>query len=1143
MVVGMTPAKILPDEKAAGRSSVKNNLPQPQLSKNFQTYTGQIFGGTLTAEPVPKTSRSNSPSPQDWKLTWKGPQGQFTTTVPLQGQFGPRQLENGSYAKKIIGQWIKTRPMQAAPQWASEALKVVQGLPVTLNALDPRLGLVAGPPSNLWDQGINGLADFLGRGVGRLSMLTPWKIPPSTPLQQQFSQHRGSVALHAITRAGIPIDAQGRIQLPNDAAGGQLLAYLLAQTGQAGDPNGRGLSNVVKGSLALNKGLAKEYGLSPEFIQGLKESEKKMAEGELLNVANTLANLGVMQARRTPQIKKLEASALVPVNQTPDRVQAAASLPLALAKLKEFTAQVKGAIENNNRTQLTHLRQNINHALGETTSLWKESGRIGTEEFQLTQVAAQQALVRIDGAIKSNVNQPPEKNPVLPPGVSTSSNPVNTQASNNIVPAKEIKKPTEKNPTINLDWLTIDGSQLNLKITSPENLVRAIQIHFGKENPRKAAFEVLVFSRFLKKQNLALYNHPTVQGALQAVLNSSSASKVPEIISVARIPVVLNSLNSSGGLPNRNPEIPIKPSGKLAPLPPKSLIPTISRQDLLLLWESWIARPNIEPSEAEMRSLVQALILLGPPEGRKWASHASIKSGPINQIEKNVVSALAKAINQIENHDLARLGAKTIEILRVDIIYRESLSEYAIGTKNRQNLMIREGYIPGYADPFQPAISKLTQASDLARKSVIVDLTGNPIDPRRPLKKNVGPGLVISGQKIPDDLYTQIGLASRKHIFAIPDIHGNYVFFRGAIIFSAKQVESLKFNIEDVIVVQLGDLLNKGYQPARVVELMKTIKEISNSISDSEFNQLIDKYKKDGDLYNALKTLRGARVVALRGNHEELANYALHMVKDTPNRDYSSKVHEMFRKGFDNTATSYLNDINPEFSLSGKEKEFMQEALKAYPVWSKNKNSWEWKGPEAIHKNQAPSDTDAQIFWNRYKAIWIDKILQKSGHLDFFKGLSAAYEVPYDGGNALFTHGGFPTTQENLQQLINHLENGAPLPDDVLSDILWLRGLTNPELIEKINKIRGNKYETSFHGHTMSGMPVRGKSNNSADFYQQNISLDAGFGTNSLAMLHIQPNGLAVIIVAKRTSRGLVYEAVSLSDSPGLGTKELPNRF
>ena len=228
-------------------------------------------------------------------------------------------------------------------------------------------------------------------------------------------------------------------------------------------------------------------------------------------------------------------------------------------------------------------------------------------------------------------------------------------------------------------------------------------------------------------------------------------------------------------------------------------------------------------------------------------------------------------------------------------------------------------------------------------------------------------------------MYTQIGLASRKHIFAIPDIHGNYVLFRGAIIFSAKQVESLKFNIEDVIVVQLGDLLNKGYQPGRVVELMKTIKEISNSRSDSEFNQLIDKYKKDGDLYNALKTLRRARVVALRGNHEELTNYALHMVKDTPNRDYSSKVHQMFGKGYDNTITSYLNDINPEFALPGKEKEFMQEALKAYPVWSENKNSWEWKGPEAIHKNQAPSDTGAQIFWNRYKVIWIDKILQKSG--------------------------------------------------------------------------------------------------------------------------------------------------------------------
>ncbi|MFN9747849.1 MAG: pentapeptide repeat-containing protein, partial [Burkholderiales bacterium] len=66
-----------------------------------------------------------------------------------------------------------------------------------------------------------------------------------------------------------------------------------------------------------------------------------------------------------------------------------------------------------------------------------------------------------------------------------------------------------------------------------------------------ALIKVANISKYLKDQNPALYKHPDVQGALQAVLNSSSGSKVPEITSEApanltskgSVPAVVNSLN------------------------------------------------------------------------------------------------------------------------------------------------------------------------------------------------------------------------------------------------------------------------------------------------------------------------------------------------------------------------------------------------------------------------------------------------------------------------------------------------------------------------------------------------------------------------------------------------------------------------
>ena len=301
-----------------GGKPVLPKVPEPQALK---TYQAQIYGGTVTARPLPLSADGR----QRWSVQWEGRQGITNVEVQLKGQFGSRQLANGSYTKNAIGNFVngvnqhwaqvsrqeaqnaqntqsaRTQPSASEQRtWAAQAAQTVQNLPspavapVQLNALDPALGLAKGPPKDWVSQGLTGFANGLGNLVGDLAGL-----PEDSDKQKRFAHHRASVALHDLTKANIPVNDQGRFNLPNTEEAGRFFAALVAQSGQAGDPSGTGFAQVQRVGLALDNGLAQRYGLSPQFVQGFKKAQDQMALSGLYQAAQTLSSLAPMMASRS----------------------------------------------------------------------------------------------------------------------------------------------------------------------------------------------------------------------------------------------------------------------------------------------------------------------------------------------------------------------------------------------------------------------------------------------------------------------------------------------------------------------------------------------------------------------------------------------------------------------------------------------------------------------------------------------------------------------------------------------------------------------------------------------------------------------------------------------------------------------------
>jgi hypothetical protein len=85
--------------QAVGRP-VLTKLPAPV---ELQTYRGKVYGGIVTAEPLPLSADGR----QRWRVQWEGKQGITSLEVQLKGQFSSRHLANGSFTKNTIGKFVK----------------------------------------------------------------------------------------------------------------------------------------------------------------------------------------------------------------------------------------------------------------------------------------------------------------------------------------------------------------------------------------------------------------------------------------------------------------------------------------------------------------------------------------------------------------------------------------------------------------------------------------------------------------------------------------------------------------------------------------------------------------------------------------------------------------------------------------------------------------------------------------------------------------------------------------------------------------------------------------------------------------------------------------------------------------------------
>ncbi len=541
-----------------------------------------------------------------------------------------------------------------------------------------------------------------------------------------------------------------------------------------------------------------------------------------------------------------------------------------------------------------------------------------------------------------------------------------------------------------------------------------------------------------------------------------------------------------------------------SPAVPSPLEKTRNYEDLFSLWTSLSEKHGQNwQTSAGFEALIRNLIRLGPPEGRVFADSPS---DAFANREPNAIAALAAAVNNpgLTAEKLSKLGAPVLEKLKL-LLHRASLEGYTKGIESRQAQPGTEGIIDETQKDLPDAVLKTSAAEWLARtesagnRGAILDNSGNKIDPTSPLLK-VRPPLLEPTYSIPTGIYPG------KHIFVIPDIHGNRDLLDAVAHYIAEKIKALGIDTSEVVVVQLGDLINKGHDAAGTVQLMQ---ELARSSDDF------------------------GRLVNLRGNHEDPLNYGIHMTMHEDIEKYAEKTAEMFGKGLDNTVRSYYRYMTED------EKNWMEQALRAYPVLVKGEGDdapkHQWKGVDAKQKPSAPSELEATEFYETFREIWM-RVLERSGHLPFFQNLKAAH---LEGPNILFTHGGAPSTPEGLGELLKHLNDPRPpLSNQVLKEILWRRVSTEKDPLEKLAQWEiADKPNIFFHGHTM-GMAFQ-----QLDEYSL-FCLDFGFGLNSLVLGYMDPKGLVSATSFQRSPRGVVESRpLNLQHVPGPGNNELPNRY
>jgi hypothetical protein len=588
-----------------------------------------------------------------------------------------------------------------------------------------------------------------------------------------------------------------------------------------------------------------------------------------------------------------------------------------------------------------------------------------------------------------------------------------------------------------------------------------------------------------------------------------------------------------------------------------------THDELLAAWEAASSNNNLktwQSSDGGLWVLSQSLIRLGPAEGQSLAGHTFHQ---FKNRDTKVIEALARAINQPEltTDRLARLGGQVLAKLKENVIYRRSLGDYYRGVNERQT-----PFLGSQTQNRQPII-QLTKPNDIAAavlklgqvqnpppdpQNIILGADGLPIDWRNPFiypppprietpisqaplieipsSVPTSPLFIDRTGQIPDTAFEPSAIyTGGKHLFVIPDVHGNSDLLRYHIVLINQQMRALKLDPKDIEVVFLGDYINKGHNPWGVVEIARGMQPVpSSAISVLNAN-----FQNDPELQRALLDLLGSGVTCLRGNHEDFKTYAMHMTINTDLHTYGKHTGDVLGKGLDNTVRSYY----PE--MSDEDKAWFEKSLNRYPFYDSTKSEWRWKGKNANSSEPSPTTNEVEEFYNNFRTRWV-KVLENTGHLGFFmQQLVPVAQL----GNTFFMHGSPPITEQEWVDVEKYLSEGTPLPLDTQRDLMWRRGPTSLDYLERAASSRPWRGDAvTFNGHTMGG--------GSGDFTTDNGTttqyyLDMGFGLNRLVMGVVLPNGLMTFHDAERTKNGGVQTNFVLPSGVlrGLGGGELPNRF
>ena len=519
---------------------------------------------------------------------------------------------------------------------------------------------------------------------------------------------------------------------------------------------------------------------------------------------------------------------------------------------------------------------------------------------------------------------------------------------------------------------------------------------------------------------------------------------------------------------------------------------------------------------------------------RIWGQTIDLKSGDRTE----ALATFARAMMPKTAFELAKLGTDVIvRLLEKGGVYGATLSEYTQRVSAAWELSA-PGTISPDIEAINEAVTLLLRAQGISRSGVptsegaqsrITDAMGRPFNTTG--GRVTSPLLLTPGDPIPDTAWEKTGLKPGQQFFAIGDVHGNYDLLKALLKKIGELATALGMSIREFLVVTLGDYLNKGKNPARVLALLRALDMSSqpgNTALDADTKRALDE----------LGLLGLGKFIALAGNHEEPGgSYSGHLNLLSKIDLYARETASMLdRCGLLDTIRSYLAEYPDAFSLKGHA--WLTQALTKYPSPQATGNSdnqragWTWKGASS-QQGETLGDEQAHEFYKRFRTEWVGAF-KKVGDLDFFLKLRIAYQQ----GPFLMTHGAPPVNSEQMRDLQAYLSGGGgiPLSSKTQGHLIWTRALEINDLLTQYSAISAAPGGVVF-GHTMGGAYQR-------DGNKLAFGLDLGFGRNMLAMLAVKPDGRATLIIARRTPQGIQVFAVPPSEYlPRLGNRALANRF